>query len=144
MALWENCIGYGLHADRPATGAPGAIYCESDTGKMYRDNGVAWIQVATSAAGTYTVHSTAIDYTIPSAEYLVVVTAAGVTITLPDAASNVGRSVELFVGPNNATLAAAGSDRIDSDTTSTTTLSVSEGAVIARSTGAHWCIVGGF
>lgn len=45
MALFENCVGYGLLADRPAAGAPGALYFTSDTGEGFRDNGTGWDQI---------------------------------------------------------------------------------------------------
>jgi hypothetical protein len=51
MALFERAIGYGTHADRPAAGAPGALYCESDTGDIYRDSGTTW-NLIVAAAGS--------------------------------------------------------------------------------------------
>jgi hypothetical protein len=51
MSLWEDAIGYGTHAARPAPGAVGALYCESDTGDIYRDSGTTW-NLIVAAAGS--------------------------------------------------------------------------------------------
>lgn len=36
----------GAHAARPAAGTEGRYYVETDTNKLFRDNGTAWVQIA--------------------------------------------------------------------------------------------------
>jgi hypothetical protein len=94
MALWDNVIGYGTHAARPAAGAPGALYFESDTGDGYRDNGTSWDQITAPApvGGVLTVYHPTTDLTLTSAMALVVV-ATPLTVTLPDATACAGQVV---------------------------------------------------
>lgn len=38
----------GTHAARPAAGNAGAIYIETDTNTLFRDNGTSWVAIGTS------------------------------------------------------------------------------------------------
>jgi hypothetical protein len=38
----------GVHASRPAAGNPGAIYVETDTKTIWRDNGLSWDEIGSS------------------------------------------------------------------------------------------------
>lgn len=141
MALWENVIGYGLHADRPAAGAPGAIYAESDTGEVYRDNGTTWDRIATSGVRAYAVNKTSADLVLTEANTLVVCLADDLHITLPDAAANAGLGVEVRTGSHSGIVVEpAGTDTVDGGATDT----LSPGAVTYRSDGADWPRVGVF
>ena len=42
MALLSNIIARGAYASLPASGTPGALYYATDSGILYRDNGVSW------------------------------------------------------------------------------------------------------
>jgi hypothetical protein len=96
MALWENVIGYGLLADRPAAGSPGAVYCTSDTGEVYRDNGLSWDLVAgvpSAQLVPFTIHVPMENYEIPSAHCLVIIGNDDIVITLPSAGTCPGQTV---------------------------------------------------
>lgn len=53
---WED--GYvvnDLFANRPAAGVPGRFFRASDTGTVYRDNGVAWKEAAANFSGVWAI-----------------------------------------------------------------------------------------
>jgi hypothetical protein len=54
MAWLKDVIGYGTHAARPAAGSTGALYYETDTDKLFRDNGTTWDQLNVGAASPLT------------------------------------------------------------------------------------------
>jgi hypothetical protein len=46
-------IMYGTHANRPtdnAAGTAGRLYYETDTGKLFRDNGSTWDSISSTGA----------------------------------------------------------------------------------------------
>jgi hypothetical protein len=51
MARLQDVNGIGLLADRPTPGMPGRYYFAEDESVMYRDNGAAWVSVASAGSG---------------------------------------------------------------------------------------------
>lgn len=51
MTALATINGYGLAADRPAAGTPGAQYYASDTDVLSRDNGTTWDDLAPGGGG---------------------------------------------------------------------------------------------
>lgn len=52
MARLEDVIGYGTHAARPAAGSAGALYYETDTDTLLRDNGTTWDALSLAGAAS--------------------------------------------------------------------------------------------
>lgn len=50
MALLQNVIAKGTHSARPAAGSAGVLYYETDTYKIFRDNGSSWDELDFTAA----------------------------------------------------------------------------------------------
>src|SRR4051812_48437891 len=95
MAVWENVIGYGPHAERPAPGAPGALYFESDTGLGFRDTGTTWQLVSSRGEGRQ-IQSIDADTTLTAANLFVLVTGGdGISVTLPDPAAYPGLPITI-------------------------------------------------
>lgn len=105
MAFLENCIGYGLLSERPAPGAPGALWFTSDTGMGYRDNGTSWDVIVTPGTPALSVVAMTDDLTITQADVLVICTdaaqAAGKALTMPPAADWAGHFVYVITPLGN-------------------------------------------
>jgi hypothetical protein len=53
-AWLKDVIGYGTHAARPAAGSEGALYYETDTDTLFRDNGSTWDALALGSVSPLT------------------------------------------------------------------------------------------
>jgi hypothetical protein len=53
MAWLKDVIGYGTAAARPAAGSEGALYYETDTDTLFRDNGSTWDELTIGGGGDY-------------------------------------------------------------------------------------------
>lgn len=53
MATWASGVGYGTVAGTPAPAAEGKLYFTSDTRKLYRDSGAAWVEMVLDGSGRH-------------------------------------------------------------------------------------------
>lgn len=113
MALWDNVIGRGTHANRPAPGAVGALYFESDTGNGYRDSGVAWDLVTSPApTGALAVQTVSVDSTVlATANRIIFLASESLGVFFPLASACAGQTIYVCQnGITACTLACSGSD----------------------------------
>lgn len=71
---FEDLIGRGTTASKPAAGIPGRLYYDTDLDKLQRDSGSAWQDVEQSASGVTVAarFSTAAGQSIPSSTVTII------------------------------------------------------------------------